>query len=308
MTEDSSPQDHWIPLAKAPYFEEMRATELPGGFGEGPPTAYDSLESALCSGVISEAFIDAFRENDDCEFVIKADGVAMALEPENLDEDLRNHMEVGAISEQDAEEVRKIVAPVWSTMCSEALAALRLGKTKMFASVGSCAIPHFREIPAAAIPSIKIADWSEGRGVSSAGEQLYLIHVALPVEEAAAEPEAFAIPDPVPKPVESAPTIMGGDSPQPDTAPAPVPERRFDFCSVDPTSFVPRDIAAEYLKARYGHGSPKTLAKLATRGGGPPYEKSGTTRVVYKIEELDAWALRRMSGPKSSTSDKAGDE
>jgi hypothetical protein len=140
--------------------------------------------------------------------------------------------------------------------------------------------------------------------VSSAGEQLYLIHVAFPVEEAATEPEALAVPDPAPEPVESACIIMGGILRQADIAPAPVPERRFDFRSVDPTSFMPRDIAAEYLKERYGHGSPKTLAKIATKGGGPLYQKTGS-RVVYKVEDLDTWATSRMSGPKSSTSDKS---
>jgi hypothetical protein len=61
--------------------------------------------------------------------------------------------------------------------------------------------------------------------------------------------------------------------------------------------------AADYLKRRYGSGSYKTQAKLATIGGGPTYRKFGSP-VLYLPPDLDAWfaAKARVC---SSTSDAA---
>ncbi|MFO1102476.1 MAG: hypothetical protein U1E20_06205 [Methylocystis sp.] len=70
------------------------------------------------------------------------------------------------------------------------------------------------------------------------------------------------------------------------------------------TKFLRRTEAAEYLKMRYGHGSPKTLAKLAVIGGGPAFRKIGRI-VVYEPAALDEWALSRMSAPIHSTSEAA---
>jgi hypothetical protein len=69
--------------------------------------------------------------------------------------------------------------------------------------------------------------------------------------------------------------------------------------------FMRRSAAASYLKGRYGHGSEKTLAKLACLGGGPEFHKAGERVVLYTREALDTWALKRISGPLKSTSEAA---
>jgi len=71
--------------------------------------------------------------------------------------------------------------------------------------------------------------------------------------------------------------------------------------------FIRRKEAAEYLQNKYGHGSVRTLAKLATIGGGPVFRKWGRI-VVYTIADLDAWALARLSAPLTSTSDVSDQE
>jgi hypothetical protein len=67
-------------------------------------------------------------------------------------------------------------------------------------------------------------------------------------------------------------------------------------------NYLRRKDAAEYLKSKYGFGATKTLAKLATVGGGPKYRMTGRFP-VYAPENLDAWALGRMGEPVSSTSE-----
>lgn len=69
-----------------------------------------------------------------------------------------------------------------------------------------------------------------------------------------------------------------------------------------PAQYKRRKEAAEYLRSKYGHGSARTLAKLATIGGGPIYRKFGRI-VVYTDDDLDAWALSRLSPPMASTSE-----
>jgi hypothetical protein len=71
-----------------------------------------------------------------------------------------------------------------------------------------------------------------------------------------------------------------------------------------PAQYYRRKQAAAYLKSRYGHGSPRTLAKLATLGGGPIFRRFGRI-VLYDPADLDAWALARLSAPLRSTSDAA---
>ena len=60
----------------------------------------------------------------------------------------------------------------------------------------------------------------------------------------------------------------------------------------------------EYLRVKFGHGSEKTLAKLAVTGGGPVYRKAGKM-VFYTPEDLDNWALSMMGVPRRTTSDVA---
>ncbi|MEM8771313.1 MAG: helix-turn-helix domain-containing protein [Pseudomonadota bacterium] len=55
--------------------------------------------------------------------------------------------------------------------------------------------------------------------------------------------------------------------------------------------------------ARFLCLSPRTLEKHRTYGTGPTYRKLGG-RVVYSIDDLEAWANR---GLRSSTSDKGAD-
>jgi hypothetical protein len=63
-----------------------------------------------------------------------------------------------------------------------------------------------------------------------------------------------------------------------------------------------RKQCAEALTA---HGFPvaeKTLATKATRGGGPPYRKFGRV-VLYRWDEVLAWAEAQLSGPICSSSE-----
>jgi hypothetical protein len=67
-------------------------------------------------------------------------------------------------------------------------------------------------------------------------------------------------------------------------------------------TFFRRDKAAAYLQERYGAYTTETLAKFACVGGGPQFQKFGRFP-VYDREELDSWALSRMSRPDRSTSE-----
>jgi hypothetical protein len=70
-----------------------------------------------------------------------------------------------------------------------------------------------------------------------------------------------------------------------------------------PAQYLRRKQAAEYLRSKFGYGAERTLAKLASVGGGPIYRKIGRI-VVYDPCDLDAWALGRLSAPLRSTSDE----
>jgi predicted DNA-binding transcriptional regulator AlpA len=54
--------------------------------------------------------------------------------------------------------------------------------------------------------------------------------------------------------------------------------------------------------AQYCESSASTFEKLRLRGGGPVYSKIGR-RVVYRVEDLDAWlaANRRVSTSDTGT-------
>jgi hypothetical protein len=67
-------------------------------------------------------------------------------------------------------------------------------------------------------------------------------------------------------------------------------------------TFLRRKAAGEYLKSKFGFGSEKSLAKLASVGGGPEFRKAGTA-ALYEMEALDRWAMSRIGRPQSSTSD-----
>jgi hypothetical protein len=71
-----------------------------------------------------------------------------------------------------------------------------------------------------------------------------------------------------------------------------------------PAQYLRRKQAAEYLKGKFGCGAERTLAKLASVGGGPVFRKIGRV-VVYDPADLDAWVLARLSAPLRSTSEIA---
>jgi hypothetical protein len=57
-----------------------------------------------------------------------------------------------------------------------------------------------------------------------------------------------------------------------------------------------RTAAAQYIRDTHGIPcSPKTLAKQAVVGGGPPYRKAGRFP-LYEISDLDQWAESKI-GP-----------
>jgi hypothetical protein len=68
-----------------------------------------------------------------------------------------------------------------------------------------------------------------------------------------------------------------------------------------------RRSASEYLRERFSlNYAVGTLAKLATVGGGPRFVHAGRYP-LYPEDELDAWALSRLSLLKASTSDAGGE-
>lgn len=71
---------------------------------------------------------------------------------------------------------------------------------------------------------------------------------------------------------------------------------------MDSKTYLRRDKAAAYLQERYGAYTTDTLAKLACVGGGPRFQKLGPFP-VYVPEDLDAWAMSRMTRAVSSTSE-----
>jgi hypothetical protein len=65
--------------------------------------------------------------------------------------------------------------------------------------------------------------------------------------------------------------------------------------------------ASEYLFERFGlNCAVSTLAKFATVGGGPKFVHAGRFP-LYPEDELDAWALSRISLLKTSTADTSGE-
>ena len=61
------------------------------------------------------------------------------------------------------------------------------------------------------------------------------------------------------------------------------------------THYMRRNEAAQYLRERVHAYTAATLAKLATVGGGPEYQKIGPFP-VYTAEALDTW-LASKTGP-----------
>jgi hypothetical protein len=75
--------------------------------------------------------------------------------------------------------------------------------------------------------------------------------------------------------------------------------------SVIPTdlnALLPRDATATALTEAGYPISKATLATMASRGGGPPYQMWGP-RVIYRWGTSLAWAQARLSAPVRSTSE-----
>ena len=73
--------------------------------------------------------------------------------------------------------------------------------------------------------------------------------------------------------------------------------------SENPDDLLTREQTAAALRAAGFPISPKTLATMATRGGGPPYRYFGP-RVLYRRGDSLDWAQGRLSEPRSSTSER----
>ena len=77
--------------------------------------------------------------------------------------------------------------------------------------------------------------------------------------------------------------------------------------TASPREFLRRADAANYVENR--HGVPcaaRTLAKLATLGGGPVIHYFGKVP-LYRPDDLDAWVQSRISGPVASTAELKSD-
>ena len=64
-----------------------------------------------------------------------------------------------------------------------------------------------------------------------------------------------------------------------------------------------RNEASKYLRENHNmHYAPKTLAKLACIGGGPPFRLAGRFP-LYPVSGLDAWAQSKIGPLVRSTSE-----
>lgn len=68
-----------------------------------------------------------------------------------------------------------------------------------------------------------------------------------------------------------------------------------------PSRFLTRPDAADYLKSEGYPIEWRTLQKYATVGGGPKYQRFGN-KALYRPEDLLEWAQKRLSAPRSNTS------
>jgi hypothetical protein len=67
--------------------------------------------------------------------------------------------------------------------------------------------------------------------------------------------------------------------------------------------YLTRPEAAKHLTEERGLPITKgTLQKMATTGGGPPYQRFGN-KAVYTQKNLDNWAEQKLTAPKRSTSE-----
>jgi hypothetical protein len=70
---------------------------------------------------------------------------------------------------------------------------------------------------------------------------------------------------------------------------------------MDTQNYLRPKAAAKFLQDEFGHGAERTLAKLRSLGGGPPFHKIGVRLVVYTRAELATWARSKISRSLTST-------
>jgi hypothetical protein len=70
----------------------------------------------------------------------------------------------------------------------------------------------------------------------------------------------------------------------------------------NPDALLTRPQTGAGLRAEGYPVADKTLATLASRGGGPPYRRFGA-RVLYRWGDAPDWAQSRLSRPVSSTAE-----
>lgn len=80
--------------------------------------------------------------------------------------------------------------------------------------------------------------------------------------------------------------------------------RGLDMDTPHDDAMLSRDQTAAILQAEGFKVSKSTLATLATRGGGPPYQKFGKYS-LYRRDDALAWAKGRLRKPVRSTSEAA---
>jgi hypothetical protein len=68
----------------------------------------------------------------------------------------------------------------------------------------------------------------------------------------------------------------------------------------NPNSLLTRDATAAALTESGFPTSSKTLATMATRGGGPPFHRYGP-RVLYRWSDALGWAEQRLGPAQQST-------
>jgi len=68
--------------------------------------------------------------------------------------------------------------------------------------------------------------------------------------------------------------------------------------------FMLREEAAQHANERGLPLSKNTLAKFATVGGGPRFQKFGN-RAVYTPTDMDAWIEQKLSGSRERASERA---
>ena len=58
--------------------------------------------------------------------------------------------------------------------------------------------------------------------------------------------------------------------------------------------------AGNYMREKYGFGSPSMLAKLVCTREGPKFRKYGARIVLYDVADLDAWVAEKLTDGAAS--------